>query len=82
MRPNVDRYDVLAKPEKPEEPPKPAEMTLANMETRIGRRRARMRNLLADRLQLVVRRQTKEMPVYAISVAKGGHIVVASPRPL
>lgn len=32
----------------------------------------RMRNLLADRFQLKLTRETREMPVYALVVAKGG----------
>ncbi len=32
-----------------------------------------MRNLLAERCQFAIRRETKEMPVYALAIGKGGH---------
>jgi uncharacterized protein (TIGR03435 family) len=54
-----ERYDVLAKPT-PD----------GNMSDE--RNRIRMRSLLADRFQLVVHNETKDMPVYALVVAKNG----------
>ena len=35
-----------------------------------------LRNLLADRFKLQVRREAKDMPVYELSVAKGGHKLI------
>jgi uncharacterized protein (TIGR03435 family) len=42
----------------------------AGMRERI---RQRLRSLLAERFQLVLRRESKEMPVYALKIAKDGH---------
>lgn len=41
--------------------------------------RAMLRSLLADRFQLGVHRETKEMPVYALQVGKNGAKLKASP---
>jgi uncharacterized protein (TIGR03435 family) len=43
-----------------------------SMEARNDRVRAMVQALLADRFKLVIRRESKEMPVYALLVAKGG----------
>jgi uncharacterized protein (TIGR03435 family) len=69
----TDRYEIRAKNEKPG----PSEADLAKM-TDEDRRAlheqslARLRSLLADRYQLKIHRETKEMPVYVLTVAKGG----------
>ena len=42
------------------------------MEARNDRVRAMVEALLVDRFKLVIRRESKEMPVYALLVAKGG----------
>jgi uncharacterized protein (TIGR03435 family) len=52
-----DLYDINAKPEIP---PKPDQMMVM------------IQSLLAERFQLVMRRDTREMPVYALVVAKNG----------
>jgi bla regulator protein BlaR1 len=52
-----DLYDINAKPEAPVPWEQMAEM---------------VKSLLADRFQLVIRKETKEMPVYALMVAKNG----------
>src|SRR5262249_14684565 len=63
----VDRFDVTAVlPKLPEvEKNNPAE----------GDKRARsaLRNLLAERFQLRMRQELRQMPVYALVVDKGGH---------
>jgi uncharacterized protein (TIGR03435 family) len=43
-----------------------------SMQARDDRVRAMVQALLADRFKLVIRRESKEMPVYALVVAKGG----------
>src|SRR5580698_9619541 len=43
-----------------------------SMEARNDRVRAMVQALLVDRFKLVIRRESKEMPVYALLVAKGG----------
>jgi uncharacterized protein (TIGR03435 family) len=58
------KFEVVAKPDPPDPPmDKPARVELA---------RPRMRALLADRFQLRVSVENKEMPVYTLRVAKGG----------
>lgn len=53
-----DRYDIVAKADNPN--PTDAEMKLL------------FQTLLADRFQLKTHRETKELPVYAVTVAKNG----------
>jgi uncharacterized protein (TIGR03435 family) len=52
-----ERYDIAAKAERP--------ATRDEM-------RAMLRRLLMERFRLAVRRETREIPVYALTVAKGG----------
>ena len=61
-----ERYDVLARP------PHDADLPGSSWQQRDDRNRIRMRSLLADRFQLVVHNETKEMPVYALVIAKNG----------
>jgi bla regulator protein blaR1 len=51
------RFDILARPETPGTTHEISE---------------RLRNLLVDRFQLVIHRETKEQPVYALVIAKNG----------
>jgi uncharacterized protein (TIGR03435 family) len=55
----TERYDVTGKPDKPGRP------NLAQL-------KAMIQTLLEDRFQLTVRRDKRELPVYAITVAKSG----------
>lgn len=43
--------------------------------------RKRLQALLAERFQVAVHRETKEMPVYALVVAKGGHKLTPNASP-
>ena len=61
-----DRYDIEAKPEKPDSPGEYPETTAH------ARVRERLRALLSERFQLVVRREAKELSAYSLVVAKGG----------
>jgi uncharacterized protein (TIGR03435 family) len=72
-----ERYAIDAKPEKFEGPEDP---TAPISEQRANRARERVKNLLADRFRLAVRAETKEAPVYALSVAKGGHKLTPEPE--
>jgi uncharacterized protein (TIGR03435 family) len=54
-----DRYDINGIPDEPGEP------NLKQMQQMYQK-------LLADRLHLIFHRETREMPIYAITVAKGG----------
>lgn len=68
----TDRFDISFTPDK-------AEITLgpgtarAEAEGYRDRQRQRTQALLRDRLGLVLRAETREMPVYALMVARGGH---------
>jgi bla regulator protein blaR1 len=72
---NTDRFDINAKTESHDEadnlPADPSQLTDEQRKTGAERTRERLRNLLADRFQLVIRRETKEQQVYALVVAKG-----------
>ena len=61
-----DRYDIEAKPEKPDSP---AEY---NEKTANERVRERLRALLAERFHLALRKEAKELSTYSLVVAKGG----------
>jgi uncharacterized protein (TIGR03435 family) len=74
------RFDVLAKPEQSEPPIDTIAKDLKKMESQLGNHRERVRNLLAERFQLVVNRESKEMPVFALTVAKGGHKLTQVPE--
>ena len=62
-----DRYDIDAKAAADDPGPHST-----NQAERIQATRARLRTLLAQRFQLQVRRDTKELPVLALEVAKNG----------
>jgi uncharacterized protein (TIGR03435 family) len=69
-----DRFDVVgASPLDEQDPPtKPGEPTLFQR---------RMQTLLADRFGLKTHRETREMAIYAVSVAKGGFKPPLAPEP-
>lgn len=67
------RYNLLANTDPPQPPIDMKNVTMSGIEARIAVERERMRMLLAERFQLTVRRDSKEMPVYALTIAKGGH---------
>jgi bla regulator protein blaR1 len=73
---STDRFDIDAKADSHDEAdrysPDPAQLTDERRKAATERTRERLRNLLADRFQLVIRRETKEQQVYALVVAKGG----------
>ena len=62
----MDRFDIDAKA--------PGDNTLTR-----DQKREMLRALLEDRFHLVVHRETKEMPIYALVVAKGGPKLKESP---
>jgi len=72
-----DRYDIAVRVAPPAggdvAPNKPvAELTDAERQAGAERLRAMLRSLLADRFQLKVRRETRTLPIYALTVAAGG----------
>jgi uncharacterized protein (TIGR03435 family) len=66
-----DRYDIVAKNDTAEEGDLSPE-NIKGREARSLRMRSRIRALLADRFGLVLREQVKELPVYSLTVDKGG----------
>lgn len=66
------RYDVMFTPDKPEPTAGPG-MPRNEMEGLFNRQRHRMRAVLRDRFGLVLRAETRELPMYALTVGKGGH---------
>ncbi len=74
---NSDRYDIVARPSAKDAAAEP-QGDSGGPEAR-ERFRQRVRALLADRFQLVVHKEMKEMPILALVVAKGGpHLAPAS----
>jgi uncharacterized protein (TIGR03435 family) len=71
-----DRYSIEAKPERFEGPDDP---NVPPSEQHTNRVRERVKSLLADRFRLVVRAESREAPVYVLSVAKGGHKLTPDP---
>ena len=69
---NSQGFDVLAKAPEPAEATDLRKLTDAQRD-RLGEQiRQRLQALLAERFQLTIHRETKEMPVYALVVAKNG----------
>ena len=71
----VERFDIDALPAKGAIPPGP---TATALNAAI---RPMLKQLLADRFKLVVHADSKELPIYAITVAKGGPKLKASSVP-
>lgn len=69
---NSDKYDVNAKIPDAYVEKFRQHADRAGEEQRIGTLRLMMRSLLADRFALVVSKQTKELPVFVLAVAKDG----------
>ena len=63
-----DRYDILAS-------------TPGDVQPNLDEQMAMLRRLLIDRFQLDFHREPKELPVYAITVAKGGSKLKPSATP-
>jgi len=69
---NSERYRILAKGVLEEGPATYAGMNDAQRRAAWVLIRKRLKNLLAERFQLVVHTETKELPMYALVEAKGG----------
>ena len=75
-----ERYDVSFTPDKPEIALGPV-TTHDQMVTSMSRQRQRLQAVLRDRFGLVLRAETREMPVYALTIAKGGHKLTPANNP-
>ena len=69
---NTEPFSLRAKGPQGEGAPDLRQMNAAERRQVVEQVRERMRTLLAERFHLVIRRETKEMPVYALVVAKNG----------
>jgi uncharacterized protein (TIGR03435 family) len=71
---SADRYDITAKPENAsaEAASDPRQLSDEQRKTFEEQTRLRLQALLADRFQLKIHRETKQLPVYALVVAKNG----------
>jgi uncharacterized protein (TIGR03435 family) len=67
-----ERFDVRFTPDKPEPGIIKAPGSFRRLEATFQRHRQRMQAVLRDRFGLVLRSETREMPMYALVVAKGG----------
>jgi uncharacterized protein (TIGR03435 family) len=65
-------FDISFTPDKPEALPKPGEGGVQEVETMMVRQRQRMQAILRDRFGLKLRMETRELPIYELTVAKGG----------
>ncbi|NDJ12575.1 MAG: TIGR03435 family protein [Acidobacteriia bacterium] len=68
----TEAFDVSFTPDKPDAMPAPGSK-VGEVETYIARNRLRMKAVLRDRFGLVLREETRQLPVYGLVVAKGGH---------
>ena len=76
-----ERFDILAKaPANSESNTDLMQMPAAERKPLQERTRERLKALLVERFQLGVRKETREMPVYNLVVAKGGHKLKQSTR--
>jgi len=67
-----EKYDILAQPVPSEVPADVREMSEDQRKRALDRMRQRLRSLLAERFQLTVSRDTKELPAYALRIGKNG----------
>ncbi len=70
------RYDITFTPDRSETTPSPG-MPLKQMQGFMERNRQRMQAVLRDRFALVMRSETHQLPVYALTQAKGGSKLAA-----
>lgn len=69
---NSDRYTILAKGEAAGGPATYQQMNDGQRKAAFALVRKRLQALLAERFQLAIHRETKDLPMYALVVAKGG----------
>ena len=75
-----DRFDIQLTPDRAEAP-LPDRASHAELDGWLTRNRQRLQAVLRDKFGLVIRNETREMPLYALVVAKGGHKLSAPADP-
>jgi uncharacterized protein (TIGR03435 family) len=70
---NSERFDIIAKSPRSESPSDPRQMNADQRKVLENQLRERTQALLEERFQLRIDRETKELPVYALTVGKNGH---------
>jgi len=82
---NSERYDIQARPERsaetPASPDAVRQMSEDQRKTFDQQMRERVRTLLAARFELAAHHETKEAPVYALELAKGGSKLKENSQP-
>lgn len=76
----TDRFEISLTPDRSEIVPGPG-MARAHLEGWLSRNRQRMQAVLRDRFGLVLRPETRELPMYALTVAKNGPKLAAPAEP-
>lgn len=70
---DTDRYDIIARAKvMTSQEDDPAKMTDTQRNQFRAQMQLRLQTLLADRFQLKVHKETKDLPIYALTVAKNG----------
>ncbi|MBI4906504.1 MAG: TIGR03435 family protein [Acidobacteria bacterium] len=72
-----ERYDIVANYDASEDNVTASEVS--RQKSRDARIKARLRHLLAERFQLKLREETKELPIFGLVVDRGGHKFKADP---
>jgi uncharacterized protein (TIGR03435 family) len=67
-----DQFDVIFTPDKPEAVPSPG-TTMKERQAVVTRNHQRLQAVLRDRFGLVLRAETRELPIYSLNQAKGGN---------
>ena len=67
-----ERFEIVGKPEQSSQETDFAKMADSQRRAAMDRNRLMLRSLLEERFQLKLHKETKEMPVYALVVAKDG----------
>jgi uncharacterized protein (TIGR03435 family) len=68
----TDRFEIRLTPDR-SEAPLPDHANQAELNGWLIRNRQRLQAVLRDRFGLIVRREMREMPLYALTISKGGH---------
>lgn len=75
-----ERFEIRFTPDRAEIVPGP-QTSHAAMDGWRSRQRQRMQAVLRDRFSLALRVETRELPIYVLTVAKGGHKLAAPAHP-